>query len=151
MVFSGSIDAPLRCNSCKWASCGGDVFYGGRYHGYSARWGRCFGLQGAASREAEGVIGIYGDLLDNSHSNPWHGPSPSQPRIGAYPAPSTALVQRTTKTGERKSASSVALPYPITIEAPGLTAKRTRVPGSYVCTWEGCGECECTHQLPFRS
>jgi len=87
-------------------------------------------------REAETFIAQYGNLFEHSTSGP--NPtlsSPLQPR-------NSALVRRTSKAGDRKTAS---LPYP----SANSQAKRTRVPGRYVCTWEGCNECKC-HQIPFH-
>jgi hypothetical protein len=94
------------------------------------------------------VIGVHGDLPGNSGYTA-SGPgvaiiNPLQQRVSAVPAPrSTTLVQRTAKAGVSDFASAAPLPYPPSSRS---VPKRTRVPGSHVCTWEGCNECRCPHR-----
>ena len=99
-------------------------------------------LMDQLKREAEDVLAHFGSLLKDSSSCP----SPTvtdllQPRNESNPTPPhSSLVQRTTKSGGHKIAS---IPYPTT----HAQAKKTRVPGRYVCSWQGCNECEST-QVP---
>lgn len=101
-------------------------------------------LMDQLKREAEDLLAQYGGLLKDSSSCP----TPTvtdllQPRNDSHPTPShSSLVQRTTKSGGQKI---TPLPYPTT----HTQAKKTRVPGRYVCTWQGCDECKST-QVTFH-
>jgi hypothetical protein len=103
------------------------------------------GASAFVAQPRQKVIGVHGDLPSNLEYTA-SGPGALQQRVSAVPAPrSTTLVQRTVKAGVNNFASSVPLSYPTSSRS---VPKRTRVPGSHVCNWEGCSECRCTHQCP---
>jgi hypothetical protein len=105
------------------------------------------GASAFVAQPRQRAIGVHGDLPGNSEYIA-SGPGALQQPVSAVPAArSTTLVQRTAKAGVSDFTSSARLPYPTSSQS---VPKRTRVPGSHVCTWEGCSECRCTHRCPSR-
>ena len=83
--------------------------------------------------EAEDFIAQYGNLFEH----------PSQIRPGPLQLRTKTLVQRIPKARDRNAAS---LSYPSAYPQ----SKRTRVPGCFVCTWEGSNECKRTKISFYR-